>query len=101
MFLHWGERTIERIKMAYIFRTPTVSEGPMGGNRLFIRYKMNRGITLYRKQGKWYTVRYTTEDEFKAADPGYVFLGGRDYILTDTQRSELIAAGYGSYITTA
>ena len=85
--------------MPYVVTTPTTSEGPAGGGRLFIRYRLNRGITVYRKGGAWFETRYTTEDEYLAADPGFIFKGGYNHILNDEQRTELIAAGYGSYIT--
>jgi len=82
----------------YYFTTPTTSEGPAGGGRLFIRFRLERGITVYRQAGKWYEIRYPTEDQTSAADPGWVFYGGYKNYITDEQRTELIAAGYGSYI---
>jgi hypothetical protein len=82
----------------YYFTTPTTSEGPAGGGRLFIRFRLNRGITVYRQAGKWYEIRYPTEDQTAAADPGYVFYGGYKNYITPQQRTELIAAGYGNYI---
>ena len=82
----------------YYFTTPTTSEGPAGGGRLFISFRLERGITVYRQAGKWYEIRYPTEDQTSAADPGWVFYGGYKNYITDEQRKELIAAGYGSYI---
>ena len=83
----------------YYFTGPTTSEGPAGGGRLFIRYRLNRGYTVFRKKGVWYNYRYPTEDETAAADPGFIFIGGHTYLLNDEQRTELINAGYGQYIT--
>jgi len=85
--------------MPYIFTTPTTSEGPAGGGRLFIRFRLNRGITVMRVGGVWQEIRYPTEDQTGAADPGFVFRGGYNHVLNDEQRTELINAGYGSYIT--
>lgn len=85
--------------MPYVFTTPTTSEGPAGGGRLFIRFRLERAYTVYRVNGVWFQERYLTEDQTAAADPGYLFAGGRNHILNDNQRTALIAGGYGSYIT--
>ena len=84
--------------MAYYFLPPTISEGPAGGGRLFIRFRLNRGITVMRTNGVWQEIRFPTEDQTRAADPGFVFLGGRKHYLSDVQRTELINAGYGANI---
>ena len=84
--------------MAYYFLPPTISEGPAGGGRLFIRFRLNRGITVMRTNGVWQEIRFPTEDQTRAADPGFVFLGGRKHYLNDVQRTELIKAGYGANI---
>lgn len=84
--------------MAYYFLPPTVSEGPAGGGRLFIRFRLTRGITVMRTAGTWTEIRYPTEDQTRAADPGYVFWGGRKNYINDQQRTELIAQGYGANI---
>ncbi len=34
----------------WLFKTPTVEEGPAGGHRLFYFYKIDRGIALHRRQ---------------------------------------------------
>ena len=84
--------------MAYYFLPPTIEEGPAGGGRLFIRYRLNRGITVMRTNGVWEEIRYPTEDQTRAADAGFVFWGGRKNYITDNQRTELINAGYGANI---
>ena len=84
--------------MAYYFLPPTISEGPAGGGRLFIRFRLTRGITVMRTNGVWQEIRFPTEDQTRAADPGFVFLGGRKHYLNDVQRTELINAGYGANI---
>jgi hypothetical protein len=81
----------------YYFSPPTVSEGPAGGGRLFIRYRLNRGVTVLRTQGVWSEIRYPTEDQTRAAE--WVFTGGYKNPISAVQRTELIANGYGSYIT--
>jgi hypothetical protein len=82
----------------YYFIPPTEEYGPAGGGRLFIRYRLERGISVMRTAGVWAEYRFPTEDETRAADPGFVFLGGRKHYLNDVQRTELINAGYGSRI---
>ena len=84
--------------MAYYFLPPTISEGPAGGGRLFIRFRLTRGISVLRTNGVWQEIRFPTEDQTRAADPGFVFLGGRKHYLNDVQRTELINAGYGANI---
>ena len=82
--------------MAYYFLPPTISEGPAGGGRLFIRYRLTRGITVMRTQGVWSEIRFPTEDQTRAAE--WVFTGGYKNPITDIQRTELIKAGYGANI---
>lgn len=84
--------------MAYYFTPPTEEYGPAGGGRLFIRYRLRRGITVLRTQGVWSEIRFPTEDQTRAAE--WVFWGGFKNPITDVQRTALINAGYGSYITT-
>ena len=84
--------------MAYYFLPPTEEYGPAGGGRLFIRFRLTRGITVMRTNGVWQEIRFPTEDQTRAADPGYVFLGGRKHYINDQQRTELIAQGYSANI---
>jgi hypothetical protein len=80
----------------YYFLPPTVSEGPAGGGRLFIRYRLTKGVTVLRTQGIWSEIRYPSEDQTRAAE--WVFWGGYKNPISAIQRTELIAQGYGSYI---
>lgn len=84
--------------MAYYFTPPTEEYGPAGGGRLFIRYRLNRGITVLRTGGVWSEIRFPTEDQTRAAE--WVFWGGYKNPITDIQRDQLIEQGYGDYITT-
>ena len=84
----------------YYFLPPTVSEGPAGGGRLFIRFRLTRGVTVMRTNGVWSEIRYPTEDQTRAADPGYVFTGGYKNYINAQQVTELTAQGYGSMIFT-
>jgi len=82
----------------YYFLPPTVEEGPAGGGRLFIRFRLSRGVTVMRVNGVWQEIRYPTEDQTALADHGFLFRGGYKHYLTDVQRTELINAGYGANI---
>ena len=84
--------------MAYYFLPPTVSEGPAGGGRLFIRFRLTRGVTVLRVNGVWQEIRYPTEDQTAQADHGFLFRGGYKHYIDDAQRAALIAAGYENNI---
>jgi hypothetical protein len=84
--------------MAYYFLPPTEEYGPAGGGRLFIRFRLERGITVMRVNGVYKEYRFVTEDEMKAADQGFIYLGGHKHYVNDQQRTELINAGYESRI---
>jgi hypothetical protein len=79
----------------YTFRPPTVDEGPASWNdRLFLRVKLARGISIQElPQGTYRALRYPTQDEIAAATTFY--MGGHEYLVSDTVRAALIAAGVG------
>ena len=60
--------------MAFIFTTPTISEGPAGDGRLFSRYRLTRGVTVLKIDGEYYEMRNPSSEEVKAAQAAY--LGG-------------------------
>ena len=76
----------------YTFITPYVKEGPAGTGRLFERYSLNRGVSVYRNNGVWHEDRYLSEDEITQYDRFY--LGGHNHIVSQSEANELIAAGY-------
>lgn len=82
----------------YYVTPPTLQEGPAGGGRLFIRYKLERGISLVNNDGVWSETRFPTEDVMKAASQ--FFLGGRTYEISLDTYNSLIAAGYSANVTT-
>ena len=78
----------------YIFRTPTVAEGPAGGHRLFYFYKLDRGITIVRDiDGDYSQVRYPLDEELK--DYVEVYLGGREHTVDEATKARLIAGNVG------
>jgi hypothetical protein len=78
--------------MAYLFKTPTVSEGPLGEGRLFSRYRLVKGVSVLKMDGEYFEVRYASEEEVKAADKFY--LGGITYEVDAEEKADLEAAGY-------
>jgi hypothetical protein len=82
----------------YVLTTPTEEYGPAGGGRLFIRYRLTRGISLMRNNGVWAEIRFPTEDIIKAADKFYV--GGSEYDISESTYQSLIDQGFGQYVRT-
>ena len=80
---------------SWLFKTPTVPEGPASwSDRLFIRVKLDRGITILENPpGAYRAVRFPTQDEIAAAATAY--MGGHEYEVDDATRAALIAAGVG------
>lgn len=78
--------------MTYIFTTPYIEEGPAGEGRLFGRYRLNRGISVYKHDGVYYNARFLTEDQIKEYDKFY--LGGHNHEVDAAEAADLIAAGY-------
>jgi hypothetical protein len=84
--------------MAYFFTPPTVLEGPAGGGILFFRYRLNRANTILEVSlGVYESIRTPGIDECTAALN--VYQGGHKSQITLDQRTRLINAGYGPYIT--
>jgi hypothetical protein len=78
----------------WTFRTPVVSEGPASwDDRLFLRVKLDRGITILDTAGVYTAVRFPTQDEIAAATTAY--MGGHEYEVNDATKAALIAAGVG------
>lgn len=77
----------------YRFATPTVLENP-GGNYhpLFSRIEIPVGITVLKKDGEYYQVRYPSEEEMLDADIAY--LGGITHTVNAEEKADLEAAGY-------
>jgi hypothetical protein len=78
--------------MAKVFIPPTVSEGPIGGHRLFYFYEMDRGVSVLKIDGQYVEIREPSQDEEALATEFY--LGGHEYPVSDEIAAELIAAGF-------
>lgn len=79
----------------WIFKTPTVLEGPIGGNaRLWQFYEQDRGITIVMQvNGTYKQIRYPTDDALSSYPQ--VYRGGYEYVVDDTIKSALIAGNVG------
>ena len=83
--------------MPYYFETPTVSEGPAGGHRLFQFRKLNKGVTVVRVGTNTFEeIRFPTEDYLRGRE---YWLGGHRHIVSDTTAAQLTAGGYAAYLT--
>lgn len=76
----------------YYFETPYVEEAPAAYNKLHIRYKLRRGVSVIKENGVYREARYPYIDELKAAEAYY--LGGSKYEVTAAEKASLEAAGY-------
>lgn len=80
--------------MVWIFRTPTVSEGPAGLDPLFHRVKLDRGVSIAEQpQGTYRALRFPTQDEI--AQAFFFYMGGHEYVVSDATKAALIAGGIG------
>lgn len=79
----------------WTFRTPSVDEGPASWeDPLFLRVKLSRGISISEQpQGTYRALRFPTQDEIAAAF--FFYMGGHEYVVDDTTKAALIAAGVG------
>jgi hypothetical protein len=84
--------------MAYLFKPPTVNEGPAGFGILFWRYKIARADSILVFGTSVLRTRTPAVQDTQSAD--YCYLGGHEYILTQNEYNILVGAGYGANITT-
>ena len=75
----------------WLFKTPIVKEGPIGGARLFYFYKLDVGVSIVRQGGVYSQQRYILDSDL----PTYqeVYQGGRNYEVSDATKAALIAGG--------
>jgi hypothetical protein len=82
----------------YLFTPPTVAQGPAARNVLMFRVSIDRGLTVIKRQNAtYYESRFPAQTELEeAAD---FWLGGHISTIDQQTRDDLVAAGYGPYIT--
>jgi hypothetical protein len=77
----------------YVFKTPTVREGPAGLSRLFYFYKLNVGISIAKSGSTYSRVRYILDSDIASYDEFYY--GGHNHIVSEATKAALIAGGVG------
>lgn len=79
----------------WIFKTPTVLEGPIGGgSRLWEFFKLDRGVTIVMlTSGTYKKIRYPEDDTLE--NYPQVYRGGYNYTVDDATKAALIAGGVG------
>ncbi len=78
----------------WLFKTPTVLEGPAGGGRLFYFYKIDRGITIVKdSDGDYIQIRYPQDEDL--LDYAEVYRGGYNHTVDDATKAALIAGNVG------
>lgn len=77
----------------YTFTTPIVSEGPIGGHRLFYFSEMNKGVSIVKYAGVYSQVRYPMDSYLNEAQEAY--LGGHKHTVDEATKAALIAGGIG------
>ena len=78
----------------WLFKTPTVLEGPAGQARLFYFYKIDRGITIVMDDnGEYQQIRYPQDSDL--LNYPQVYRGGYNYTVDDATKAALIAGDVG------
>jgi len=85
--------SLRRTMADYVFKTPTVREGPTGKHRLFYFYKLDRGISIAKSGGVYSRVRYVLDETID--DYQEFYRGGYNYTVDDATKAALIAGGVG------
>ena len=81
----------------YTFTPPTTDETPAGFGALMWRYRIARADTLLMTNGV--VTRNRTYEVSEVAAAEYAYIGGHIYTITQQERDQLVAAGYGATIT--
>lgn len=74
-----------------LYNPPFIEEAPMGDNRLFYRYRMNRFFTVLNNSGVFSAKRYLSTDDVAAATQ--VFTNNQP--ITSTDRTNILNSGVG------
>ena len=78
---------------SYIFKTPTIQEGPIGTKPPFNRGRLHRGISIVKLGGTYSQVRNLDSDLIPTYSEYYQ--GGGTFTVSDAVRTALIAGGVG------
>lgn len=91
--------TAIQIVTRYVFHTPShaIHYGDVRRQPLGARIAYPTGMTVLKKDGFYQQVSLPEDEQIASADIAY--LGGRDYTITQGEYDDLVAAGYGSYLS--
>lgn len=74
-----------------------MTERAFAGHGLFKWFRFPVGNALVKRDGMWSFLPAVSDYDLVGADR--YFQGGRDHVIDQATRDELVAAGLGSYIT--
>lgn len=86
-----------RSKAVPTLTPPTRDQGPAALDRLFVRYKIARGVSLLVTGASVVEMQYPSQTDIAAAD--HFYQGGMVHTISDAEATTLTNAGYGAYIT--
>lgn len=79
----------------YLFRTPTLEQGPIGGHRLHTHFKQRtKSYTVINESGTYSLTQYPLDSDL-ATYTAYYIGGGEHTGVSDAVRTAMIAAGIG------
>ena len=79
----------------YLFRTPTLEQGAIGGHRLHQHFKQRtKGYTVINESGTYSLIQYPLDSDL-ASYTAYYIGGGEHTGISQAIRDDLIAANIG------
>jgi len=79
----------------YLFRTPTLEQGPIGGHRLHSHFKQRtKSYTVINQSGTYSLIQYPLDSDL-ASYTAYYIGGGEHTNISEATRTALIAASIG------
>ena len=79
----------------YLFRTPTLEQGPIGGHRLHSHFKQRtKSYTVINQSGTYSLVQYPLDSDLTSYTAYYIG-GGEHTNISEATRTALIAASIG------
>ena len=79
----------------YLFRTPTLEQGPIGGHRLHTHFKQRtKSYTVINQSGTYSLVQYPLDSDLTSYTAYYIG-GGEHTGISEAIRTAMIAASIG------
>ena len=79
----------------YLFRTPTLEQGPIGGHRLHSHFKQRtKSYTVINQSGTYSLIQYPLDSDL-ACYTAYYIGGGEHTYISEATRTALIAVIIG------